>query len=619
MTFDTAVERTLVRTREAILAARNERGTWTGSLSLSPLSTATAIGALTQIDAGRHAAQIAESVGWLVENANDDGGFGDTIQSPSNLATTLLAWCAIRGLRDESLSSSCAETRLGIEGYLREHVGSLSPDAIAAALTKRYGGDRTFSAPILSFAALAGGLGDGPAAWKHVAALPFEFAALPHRVLRVLGLPVVSYALPALIAVGQSRHVHCPTRCPIRRPMRSGLRGVTLRKLVSVQPESGGFLEAAPLTSFVAMNLAGMGLAAHPVVKRCEAFLLATVRGRAWPIDTDLATWVTSLAIHALGDEFIKDGPDESFDAWRRTCRRHFLATQYKQPHPYTQTAPGGWAWTDRSGGVPDADDTAGALLSLFSLQPPEESPAEDVLDAVRAGVDWLLGLQNRDGGWPTFCRGWGKLPFDRSCSDLTAHVVRALHVWHANLPTRQADAAKKAIHAGLRYLREIARDDGSFVPLWFGNQHAADQENPVFGTGRVVCALAALREDYPETKSLLAGGVRYLLNVQQPDGGWGGDLGAPASLEETAVAVEAIAVACRHDCYDGHEVQRQLARGAGWLVLRSEEGRTFPAAPIGLYFASLWYHEAMYPLVFVAAALRAYRAVAGDVKKDDG
>ena len=26
---------------------------------------------------------------------------------------------------------------------------------------------------------------------------------------------------------------------------------------------------------------------------------------------------------------------------------------------------------------------------------------------AVRAGVGWLLGLQNRDGGLPTFCRGW--------------------------------------------------------------------------------------------------------------------------------------------------------------------------------------------------------------------
>ena len=35
-----------------------------------------------------------------------------------------------------------------------------------------------------------------------------------------------------------------------------------------------------------------------------------------------------------------------------------------------------------------------------------------------------------------------------------------------------------------------------------------------------------------------------------------------------------------------------------------SDGGRTFPAAPIGLYFAKLWYDEALYPLLFTVAAL---------------
>jgi hypothetical protein len=33
--------------------------------------------------------------------------------------------------------------------------------------------------------------------------------------------------------------------------------------------------------------------------------------------------------------------------------------------------ATGGFSWTDRSGGVPDADDTAGALLALRHVDPP--------------------------------------------------------------------------------------------------------------------------------------------------------------------------------------------------------------------------------------------------------
>ena len=29
---------------------------------------------------------------------------------------------------------------------------------------------------------------------------------------------------------------------------------------------------------------------------------------------------------------------------------------------------------------------------------------------------------ERQTAAWPTFCRGWGRLPFDRSGSDLTAH-----------------------------------------------------------------------------------------------------------------------------------------------------------------------------------------------------
>src|SRR5262249_3708503 len=50
--------------------------------------------------------------------------------------------------------------------------------------------------------------------------------------------------------------------------------------------------------------------------------------------------------------------------------------------------------------------------------------------NAAKAGVSWLLDLQNRDGGWPTFCRGWGHLPFDRSSADISAHALRAFAAW---------------------------------------------------------------------------------------------------------------------------------------------------------------------------------------------
>jgi len=104
------------------------------------------------------------------------------------------------------------------------------------------------------------------------------------------------------------------------------------------------------------------------------------------------------------------------------------------------------------------------------------------------------VNLANRDGGTPTFCRGWGRLPFDTSCPDITAHVLRAVEA-----------------------LAEVA-------------EHAADRE--------------------------LAG--RALVAV---------------------------------------------GRGLEWLMTHTDGGERFPAAPIGLYFAKLWYDDRLYPLTFTATA----------------
>ena len=107
------------------------------------------------------------------------------------------------------------------EAWLTKHAGGLTPDQLARAIIARYGKDRTFSVPILTMCALAGRLGAGRDAWKHVIPLPFELAACPHAWFAALRLPVVSYALPALIAIGQARHHHSPSRNPLARFARS--------------------------------------------------------------------------------------------------------------------------------------------------------------------------------------------------------------------------------------------------------------------------------------------------------------------------------------------------------------------------------------------------------------
>ena len=69
-------------------------------------------------------------------------------------------------------------------------------------------------------------------------------------------MPVVSYAIPALVAIGQARYFHAPPRNPITRLIRWLSITRSLKVLRRMQPDSGGYLEATPLTSFVVMSLA---------------------------------------------------------------------------------------------------------------------------------------------------------------------------------------------------------------------------------------------------------------------------------------------------------------------------------------------------------------------------
>ena len=148
--------------------------------------------------------------------------------------------------------------------------------------------------------AICGRLGDERERWKRVLPLPFELSAFPRSWFAALQMPVVSYALPALIAIGYARFFHVPPPFPL-----SWIRKLAWRKasrlLAEIQPSSGGFLEATPLTSFVTMALASSGQKDHPVIGKAVKFLIESVRpDGSWPIDTNLATWGTTLATKAL-------------------------------------------------------------------------------------------------------------------------------------------------------------------------------------------------------------------------------------------------------------------------------------------------------------------------------
>jgi squalene-hopene/tetraprenyl-beta-curcumene cyclase len=196
-------------------------------------------------------------------------------------------------------------------------------------------------------------------------------------------------------------------------------------------------------------------------------------------------------------------------------------------------------------------------------------------------------------------------LPFDRSSADITAHALRAWLAWIEDLPKPLRARTRQGLERGVRFLARSQRLDGAWAPLWFGNEFAPDEQNLTYGTARILSALVALaeRQDLrlPLSGRLCGRAIEWLFKAQNSDGGWGGAPGVRSSVEETALAVEALAAA---KTFDSPDPSSALARGLQWLVERVESGHWTEPSAIGFYFAKLWYYERLYPLIFTVGAL---------------
>ena len=177
---------------------------------------------------------------------------------------------------------------------------------------------------------------------------------------------------------------------------------------------------------------------------------------------------------------------------------------------------PGGWAFEFRNDFYPDVDDTAFVLMALQRVKFPDGKRMEA---AIRRGIQWLLSMQNRDGGWGAFDRDNDRrflcnIPFadhnamiDPSTADVTARVLECLgrFGWKAEHP---------AVQKGVKFLLKDQCGDGS----WFGRWGV----NYVYGTSGVLRALETVSltaQDYCQR------GVAWLKTVQKADGSFGESL----------------------------------------------------------------------------------------------
>ena len=528
MPFDRAeFDQTLANARERLLAARNAAGHWEGELSSmpspprrrflpctrwSPRSKAKLATRDLVTRAGR---LIREGLAWLALHQNADGGWGIRPEVSATSARRRSAgrhsWRKRTGRRGRTRrrfgrsSSGCVHAR-----------GSLAPRCARMRSPTGTGWTGTFSVPILTMMALAGRLGPGAEAWDLVPALPFELAAFPQRWFKWLKLPVVSYALPALIAIGQVRHVCGRAGVSPCASVRTITRGRTLRLLRANSADErrlpGG--DAADELRRDEPRRRGAGRSRGRAAR--GQFLVRSVRrtapGRSTP--TSRRGSPRCRSTHSPTTRFPPGRPARD----RAKVREWLLSQQYRTEHPYTLADPGRLGVDRPARRRPRRRRHPGrAARPAITWATSTTAPAPPPRPASAGCWD----SRTPTAASPPSAAAGASSP-STAAAPTSPPIPSAWQAWADDLPASLARAPKSASRAH-GYLATVQAPDGHWSPLWFGNQHRREEDNPTYGTSRILRAAGDLHAGPGEMTP------RDRLAAQRPEsrrrlGRWPGD-----------------------------------------------------------------------------------------------
>ncbi len=220
--------------------------------------------------------------------------------------------------------------------------------------------------------------------------------------------------------------------------------------------------------------------------------------------------WDTGIALHALAETGMAVDHDSAKRATKWLLEKECtFVSDWGLNVPNAK--PGGWFFEFANPHYPDTDDTAMVAMALKRVG------GEAASAAVSRGVEFLLSMQNPDGGWAAFDKTQDrplleKIPFadhnamqDPSCPDITGRVLECLG--HCGF-----SADHPVVSRAIRFIRKEQEDDGSWWGRWGVNY--------VYGTWQVLTGLRAVKEKMDQDYIRLA--IGWLRSVQKPDGSFG-------------------------------------------------------------------------------------------------
>ena len=220
--------------------------------------------------------------------------------------------------------------------------------------------------------------------------------------------------------------------------------------------------------------------------------------------------WDTGIALHALAESGIAPAHDSAKRAtqWLLSKECTFVS-DWGRNIPSAKA--GGWFFEFNNPHYPDVDDTAMVAMAL------KRAGGEIASPAMSRGIEFLLTLQNPDGGWAAFDKTQDrplleKIPFadhnamqDPSCPDITGRVLECLG--HCGFT-----ASHPCVQRAIKFIRKEQEPEG----CWWGRWGV----NYVYGTWQILTGLRAVKEKMDS--EYVARAAEWLRSVQKPDGSFG-------------------------------------------------------------------------------------------------
>jgi squalene-hopene/tetraprenyl-beta-curcumene cyclase len=389
------------------------------------------------------------------------------------------------------------------------------------------------------------------------------------------------------------------------RPLRSIALKAAERWMVEHFENSDGLCAIFPsiLNSVIAMRCLGYAIDDPLVVRAKEEFeKLGIEEGDTFRMQPCVSpVWDTAYAISALGESGVAATAPRMVKA-----AEWMLGKQIRNRGDWSvkvpKAEPGGWYFEFNNEFYPDVDDTAQVLLALKHI---ETSDQRFQQAAVQRGIDWVLAMQCKNGGWASFDKDNDRMVFqyvpfadhnamlDPATVDITGRVLEALAAYGFTMKD-------KPVQRAIEFLRREQESDGS----WFGRWGV----NYIYGTMCVLRGLEAIGFDPHD--AMVQQAVEWLRMMQNSDGGWGESCGSydepdlrgvgESTCSQTAWATIGLMAG-------GDNRSESLARGIAYLLDRQNAdggwldplytGTGFPRVFYLKYHAYPWY----FPLLALA------------------